>query len=153
MARHPDPVIQTLLDRQAITDVLHRYCRGCDQADEAALRSCFHPDATHQHGSFTGRSQDFVDLAMRIVRPLQMCKHMLSNLTIAIDGDTAHSECHYLAYHRRADADSGNEEDYFAAGRYLDRLERRDDDWRIAHRVGLIDFERHLPIVGTPQRS
>jgi hypothetical protein len=142
MASHPDPVIQTLLDRQAIADVLHRYCRGCDRADEEALRDCFHPDATHRHGSFTGRSQAFVDLAMQIVRPLKMCKHMVSNLTIDLDGDTAHSECHYLAYHRRVNAATGADEDYFAGGRFLDRLERRDGVWRIADRVGVIEFER-----------
>jgi hypothetical protein len=145
MASHPDPVIQTLLDRQAVADVLNRYCRGCDRADEEALRGCFHSDATHQHGSFSGRSADFVDLAMQIVRPLKMCKHMVNTLTVALEGDTAYSECHYLAYHRRLNDDTGADEDFFAGGRFLDRLERRDGVWRIAHRVGLIDFERYLP--------
>ena len=143
MSFHADPVIQTLLDRQAIVDVLHRYCRGCDRADEVALRSCFHPDATHRHGAFSGQSHEFVDLAMQIVMQLKMCKHMLSNVSIALDGDTAHAECHYLAYHRRVNADTGAEEDFFSGGRYLDRLERRDAVWRIAHRVGLLDFERY----------
>lgn len=138
---HPDPVIAALLDREAIQDLLHRYCRGCDRADEAALRSCFHPNASHRHGSFEGSSADFVGLAMTIVKPLLMCKHMLSNITIALDGDLAHSECHYFAYHRRRDPSSGSEEDYFSGGRYLDRLERRDGSWRISRRLGLLDFE------------
>jgi hypothetical protein len=136
--------IQELLDRQAITDVLHRYCRGCDRADEAALRACFHPDSTHRHGGFEGISQDFVTLAMGIVRPLRACKHQLGNVMIALHGHSATSECHYLAYQRMPRTD-GTEEDFFTGGRYLDRFERRDGVWRIVRRVGLIDFERFMP--------
>ncbi|MCC5887815.1 MAG: nuclear transport factor 2 family protein [Gammaproteobacteria bacterium] len=136
-----DPAIAALLDREAIRDVLHRYCRGCDRADEAAMRSCFHPESTHRHGGFEGRSMDFIGFAMDIVRPLIMCKHMLSNITIALAGDVAHSECHYLAYQRHRDSESGIEEDYFSGGRYLDRLERREGVWRISRRLGLLDFE------------
>lgn len=136
-----DAALQAILDRQVISDLLHRYCRGCDRADEAMLRSCFHADSSHRHGGFEGSSQDFVTLAMTIVKPLQMCKHMLGNIVIAIDGDVAESECHYFAYQRRIDAESGVEEDYFSGGRYLDRLERRAGDWGIVHRLGLLDFE------------
>ncbi len=136
-----DPAIAALLDREAIRDVLHRYCRGCDRADEAAMRSCFHPDSIHRHGGFEGASMDFIGFAMDIVRPLLMCKHMLSNITIALEGDVARSECHYFAYQRSRDSESGFEEDYFSGGRYLDRLERRDGSWRISRRLGLLDFE------------
>lgn len=136
-----DPALAALLDREAIRDVLHRYCRGCDRADEAAIRSCFHPDSTHRHGGFEGESMDFIGFAMAIVRPLVMCKHMLSNITIAVDGDVAHSECHYFAYQRHRDSESGIEEDCFSGGRYLDRFERREGIWRISRRLGLLDFE------------
>lgn len=155
-----DPAIGALLDREAIRDVLHRYCRGCDRADEAAIRSCFHPDSAHRHGGFEGQSSDFVTFAMDVVRPLLMCKHMLSNITIALDGDVAHSECHYFAYQRSRDGDSGVEEDFFSGGRYLDRFERRDGIWRISRRLGLLDFEtfsaptdRNLWQLAAAQRS
>ena len=155
-----DDAIQALLDRETIREVLHRYCRGCDRADEAAIRSCFHPDSTHRHGGFEGSSVDFVRFAMDIVRPLAMCKHMLGNITIALDGDIAHSECHYFAYQRRRDSASGSEEDCFSGGRYLDRFERREGTWRIGRRLGLLDFEtfsaptdRSLWQVAAAQRS
>lgn len=40
--------LQELLDKQAITEVLHQYCRGADRCDEELMMSCYHPDATDQ---------------------------------------------------------------------------------------------------------
>ena len=136
--------VETLLAKQAITEVLYRYARGCDRADEEALRSCFHPDSVHFHGGFKGLSSDFIDLAMGIVRPLKSSTHMISNVMIDLDGDRAVSECHFLAHHRRLKADGAGGEDYFLKGRYLDRLERRAGAWKIVSRTGLHDFERAL---------
>jgi hypothetical protein len=99
--------LDDLLDKQAITEVLYRYCRGCDRAEEQAIRACFHPDSMHRHGGFEGTSVDFTAMAMKIIR------------------------------------NSGAELDYFTGGRYLDRFEKRAGAWKIAQRVGLIDFERH----------
>jgi hypothetical protein len=140
----PTEVLSALAAKQEITEVLFRYCRGCDRADETALRACFHPGSMHSHGSFKGLSADFVDMAMRVVRPLKSCTHMLTNVMIEFDGDRAVSECHFLAHHRRQRADGAAEEDMFVKGRYLDRFEKRDGAWKIVSRTGLHDFERVL---------
>jgi hypothetical protein len=142
----PSPAaLAELLDKQAIAEVLYRYCRGCDRADEQALRSCFHVDCQLRHGGFSGSATDFCTLAMKIVTPLKACKHLLTNVLIQIDGDVALCESHYLAYHREVHRRRGEEEDHISGGRYLDRFERRNGEWRIAQRVGLIDFERYQP--------
>jgi hypothetical protein len=133
-----------LVARQEITEVLFRYCRGMDRADEAAARSCFHPGSRHFHGGFEGMSADFIDLAMSIVRPLKSSTHMISNVLIELAGDRAVSECHFLAHHRRDKAKGGGEEDMFLKGRYLDGFERRHGEWKIVRRTGLHDFERVL---------
>jgi hypothetical protein len=140
-----DPRLAALADKQEIAEVLYRYARGCDRADEAALRGSFHPDSQHNHGMFTGKSWDFVDRAMAICRPLKACKHMISNVLVTLDGDTAVSECHFWAHHRRINEQSGAEEDFFTGGRYLDRFERRNGAWKIAPRTGVSDFERFDP--------
>ena len=140
----PAAALAALLAKQEITEVLFRYCRGCDRADEEALRSCFHPDSVHFHGGFEGRSADFIDFAMTIVRPLKSSTHMVTNVMIEVNGDRAVSECHFLAHHRRARSDGPGEEDMFLKGRYLDRFERRAGAWRIISRTGLHDFERIL---------
>lgn len=137
--------VAALLDKQAITEVLYRYCRGCDRADEETLRSCFHDGSKHRHGGFVGTSADFCTLALQIVGPLQACKHMISNVLIELDGDVASCESHYLAYHRTTHRKSGAEEDFISGGRYLDRFERRDGAWKIVERTGLIDYERFEP--------
>lgn len=141
-----DKALQELLDKQAIAEVLYRYARACDRADEVLLRSCFHPDATNRHGRFDGSAADFCSFAMKIVHSNKREKHTVSNVLVEVDGDTAIAECHYLAYHRRFDAATGAEEDYLNGGRFIDRFERRGGEWRIAARVGLIDYERFDPV-------
>jgi hypothetical protein len=134
--------LQGLLDRQAITEVLYQYCRACDRGDEVLLRSCFHPGSLHRHGGFEGLSDDFCTMAMRIIGTARVTKHVLTNVQIELDGDVAFSEAYYHAYHRVANRQTGADEDNFSGGRYLDRFERRAGKWRIAKRVGLLDFER-----------
>ena len=107
-----DQALQALLDKQAIAEVLYRYARACDRADEAMLRACFHPDATNRHGRFDGSAADFCTFAMKIVHSNKREKHTVSNVLVEVDGDAAIAECHYVAYHRRVDKDSGAEEDY-----------------------------------------
>jgi len=137
-----DHAIQQLLDKQAITEVLYRYARSCDRADEELMHSCFHADSTHRHGRYDGPSRDFVGFAMGIIRGTKLERHQITNVMIELDGDTAFSECQYEAYHRQPNPDTGEDEDYFQGGRFIDRLERRDGEWRIAARIGLVDFER-----------
>ena len=145
----PAAALLALAAKQEITEVLFRYCRGCDRADEEALRACFHPGSVHAHGGYEGPSADFIDFALQIVRPLKSSTHMVTNVMIELAGDQAVSECHFLAHHRRvkpdgAGLDGAEEEDRFLKGRYLDRFERRDGAWKIVSRTGLHDFERVL---------
>ena len=39
--------LRELLDRQAITDCIHRYCRGVDRMDREATCSAYHPDGVN----------------------------------------------------------------------------------------------------------
>lgn len=134
--------LATLAARQEIADVLNRYARGWDRLDEAALRSCFFDDATHQHGAFKGRSQDFITASLPVVARLKGCTHVISNVMVEVVGDRAVAECYFFSHHRRMNAAGTDEEDRFLQGRYLDRFERRGGAWRIAHRRGLHNWER-----------
>jgi hypothetical protein len=133
---------ETMDARMQITEVLHNYARANDRVDEALMRSCFWPESTHQHGSFKGKSQDFVTFAIAIVSKLKNCSHFITNVSIETAGDKAVSECYLLAHHRRTKKTGEGEEDWFLGGRYLDRFEKRDGVWKIAHRRGLSDFAR-----------
>jgi hypothetical protein len=136
--------------RAAITEVLYRYARANDRADEAMMRDCFWPEATHRHGRFEGLSSDFATFAFRIVSSLKYCAHHISNVSVEQRGDRAFSECYYFAHHRRNVRDSDQEEDAFFEGRYLDFHERRNGVWKIIRRRGLSDFSSNAIPANTP---
>ena len=125
--------------------MLYRYARGWDRLDEAALRSCFFLDSTHQHGTFTGLSQDFITKAFPMVAKVKGTSHHMTNAMIDLVGDRAVAESYFAAHHRRMNKAGTDEEDYFLFGRYVDRFECRDGVWKIARRRGLNDMERIEP--------
>jgi hypothetical protein len=66
--------------------------------------------------------------------------HFVSNVLIELEGDVAWVESYLLAYHRTAE-----QTDRLFAGRYVDRCERRDGEWRIARRELVREFLRVDP--------
>ena len=137
MSEPHSPEIQHLLDRQAILDCLHRYTRGLDRHDEALLASAFHEDAVDHHGDFVGTPDEFVPWANSL-HAAQWAghTHFLDQSHLEIDGDVAHSECYVLWVLRRKDGAGVD----LGGGRYLDRLEKRDGEWRIAARELVVDW-------------
>jgi hypothetical protein len=142
--------LQQLLDKQAITEVIYRYARALDRCDLELLRSCFHPDSTHEHGEFEGSSADFCNWAMELLQRLTVTQHHIGNILIELEGDEAFTESVWVAYHRipaqaggsGVVAGRGEETDLFIGGRYIDRFERRAGNWKIARRVGIHDWQR-----------
>jgi SnoaL-like domain len=129
--------LQGLLDRQAIVDCLHRYSRGLDRHDEEILASAFHEDAIDHHGHFVGPPHEFVPWANALHEADWAAHtHFLDVNHVEIDGDVAHSECYVLFVLRRKE---GTKVD-LGGGRYIDRLERRRGEWRIAARELLIEW-------------
>jgi hypothetical protein len=132
--------IQHLIDRQSIHDCLTRYCRGVDRFDRELVLSAYHPDAIDDHGVFVGMRDEFVDWVFALHGKGQIStQHHLTNHTCEIDGDVAHAETYYLFTARNVD-----ETLWVAGGRYLDRLERRENQWRIATRYCIVEWS------GTP---
>jgi hypothetical protein len=143
-----DTLLDELKSRAEITEVVLRYVRGCDRLDEEMLRSCFHPDSRHKHGSFEGLSADFCTHAMRICREVVATHHQLGPVSIELSGDVAFTETYFVSHHRFGEVPPPGgqpHEDRMAAGRYVDRFERRDGVWKIAERTGLMEFVRCDP--------
>ena len=158
------PQLQSLLDKQAITEVIHRYARAIDRFDEEMLRSVFHPGARHAHffegpssdpsiPSRPGQPGDFVAFAMDVLRTHLRTHHQLGNTLIELEGDEAFAETYFTAYHRMRPLGDPlasptafeTEMDYFVGGRYIDRFARRNGEWRITHRTGMTDWMRIEP--------
>ena len=126
--------LRELLDRQAIRDCVYRYARGIDRHDPDLVASCYHPDAIDDHGSYVGPGRGLAEDAIANHAGLLRTQHHITNQVVELDGDTAHSETYYFVVHR---AKVGTSE--FFSGRYVDRFERRDGEWRIAARVCLLE--------------
>jgi hypothetical protein len=143
-----EALLHELKSRAEIGEVVLRYCRGIDRCDEALLRSCFHPDATHRHGGFEGTSADFCTFALEMVAKVRFTHHQLGPVSIELAGETAFTETYFTSLHRYgATPPPGGRahEDRFAGGRYIDRFERRDGVWKIAHRRGVTEWQRNEP--------
>lgn len=138
--------LERLLDRQDIHDCLIRFSRGMDRFDRDLFLSAFHPDATIAAGDFVGGPKALYDWASPMHEQGQVAtQHDLLNNTCEIDGDTAHCETYYIFIGRNRD-----ESNWIAGGRYLDRLERRSGEWRIALRTNVIEWSGILPTMPLP---
>lgn len=132
-----DP-LQQLVDREAIREVLNRYCRAVDRLDAELLRSTYFEDAWDDHGPFKGQRDDFIAWVIPFLRAeYHTTAHHLTTQLIEVDGDTAGAESYvYLVQDKMKD---GVRLRSTAVGRYVDRLERRNSEWRIARRIVLTD--------------
>jgi hypothetical protein len=138
--------LEQLLDKQDITECLGRFSRGMDRFDREIFLSAFHDDATMAAGPFVGSPAECFDWATPMHEAGQIATHHnLLNVTIEIDGDTAHTETYYLFVGRNRD-----ESNWIAGGRYIDRLEKRDGVWRIALRTNAIEWSGMVPTMGIP---
>ena len=138
--------LEQLLDRQDILDCLVRFSRAMDRFDRDLFLSAFHPDAVISAGEFVGGPEDIYDWASDLHEQGQSAtQHNLLNHSCEIDGEVAHTETYYLFVGRNRD-----ESNWMAGGRYVDRLERREDQWRIALRCNAIEWSGTLPTTDIP---
>jgi hypothetical protein len=138
-----DPLIAALLDKQEITEALHRVARATDRGDVALFAACFHADGEDYHGLANGPVANILAVLGR--SKLLLTQHAISNVLIDLDGDTAQAECCFNSFHQSRD-DQGQLWDEAIRGRYLDRFERRTERrWKIARRVVLWDWSRVEP--------
>ena len=136
-----DPEVQELLDKQAIREATLRYCRGVDRLDAELLCSAYHPDALDEHpgSTYTG-----TDIGPRMTAELRqnfrLTSHSLTTQTIEVHGDVAAAESYSTGRHVLQDGRRVS-----SLVRYVDRFERRTGDWRIVHRVAVVELTDVAP--------
>src|SRR5580698_922850 len=124
------PELQRLLDREAIRDAITRFVRGLDRHDDELAASAYHAE-------FLGTPAELIPWANGLhAADWVTHHHHLTTQTIEIDGDVAHAETYCIGAFRRRDEDVVD----IAGGRYIDRLERREGEWRIVAREALIEW-------------
>lgn len=125
--------VQEAKDRHDIEQCLLRYCRGVDRHDPVLMASAYHADAWDEHGPMSCGPDAFAAWAIDFHQTHQIHHHhVITNSLIELDGDTAHAETYYLFVGKNRQGPPT-----IAYGRYIDRLEKRDGRWGIAHRVSL----------------
>jgi hypothetical protein len=121
--------VETLIDKQAITEVLYRYCHAVDRIDPELGSQIWHPDGlAHYEGIFEGTGRGFIDFVFESHRQADATSHQLTNMLIAVEGDRATSESYVTACIRTGD------NDIVVRGRYSDTWSRRSGQWRIDDR-------------------
>ncbi|MEO8723900.1 MAG: nuclear transport factor 2 family protein [Sphingobium sp.] len=137
-------MVQELYDKQKIREVQVRYARGVDRMDHDLLMSAYHPDAIDDHGFFVGGPEAFwVWVNNYHMKAQSTHQHIITNHHCDVDGNTAHCETYWLF--AALDPDGGNLS--IGGGRYLDRMEKRDGEWRIAARKCVPDWSG-VPVEG-----
>jgi ketosteroid isomerase-like protein len=139
--------VSELVDRQAITDLIHAYCYHFDRNEPAEVAALFTPDATVDYGPETatilGADAIASTIAVGLEQTFAATSHHVSNIQITLErADRARSVTYLYAWHRYVDGSPDGE----LWGRYLHRFARTDAGWRIAELVlqaaGTVDFHR-----------
>ncbi len=132
-----DPEIRELLDQQQISRLLYLYAEMVDHREWKKMDQIFALEATIDYTSTGGQAGPFRETLAWLDRALEswpLNLHVVSNVLIEVDGDTATSRCYFHAPMGRNTAD-GDQFVINNSGRYLDRLVRTADGWRIVERV------------------
>lgn len=143
-----------LVDKDRIRDVLLNYARGVDRRDWELVRSAFFEDARDDHADFKGVRDDFIAWLRKghDVADFKKSTHLLVNSLIEFSSDTlAVVETYFIARlelggaggHRAmlgsGDTQNGSFIRVEVGGRYVDRFEKRDGQWRVAKRRTVFD--------------
>ncbi|NLU83187.1 nuclear transport factor 2 family protein [Rhodococcus sp. HNM0569] len=137
----PENAVAALLDKQAIHEVVMRYCRGIDRLDFDLVRSAYHPDGIDHHTGFDGPVDDFVAWVAPKLRAIGGTMHHVGNHLVELRGDHAVSETYCTAAHWGG-GDGIGMVDFTSGCRYVDLMERRDGVWAIAERWAVREWTR-----------
>ena len=124
----------------AINGLFVRYASSLDRCDVEGVVDCFAPDATLASpvlGRFDGH--DGVRAFARKTADLKrdagvQFRHVVTNLEVDVDGDTAHATCYLLDFRTR-----GGRTALLSPGVYDCDLRRVGGCWRFTRRVVTMD--------------
>jgi hypothetical protein len=133
--------LQDVADRQAITDLIYRYCRSVDRLDIPLGHSIWHQDGYADYGAavYQGNGRGVIDYICAQHRHTLHHSHQVSNIIIDLDGDRAGSESYVTASLR---VRRGEQLKHMTVwGRYIDQWSRRDGRWGLDKRISIRDFD------------
>jgi hypothetical protein len=132
--------LNALVVKQAIRDVLFKYCRGVDRCHVGTIASAFHSDAYSGPYNLRGNRAIAEAIVAQVTDHALSCSHFIGNILIELKGEFAWVETYFIAYHQIIL--DGNEFTRTRQGRYLDLFERREQRWGISERASVTDWSR-----------
>lgn len=139
-----------LLDRTAIHDLLARYFQGLDRCNPDQVRSCFTEDVQAHYDErpavqgISALMDTFRTFKRMEAGEMKITTHFMGNLNITLlEGDVAETETNAIAFLVRPDKPTDRVA--IRSLRYLDRLRRVEDGWRISERVHTLDWSCDVP--------
>ena len=142
-----DPRLQALVDKDEITDTIHRVARGTDRLDKELIISGYHPDGFDDHNNFRGSPVEFADWVLEVLAAFDYTQHLLGQSRIQLEGDVAFVETYCNAHHVVHPTEEGPGSDMRMGLRYVDRFERRDGGpWLIATRICAFEWRYTLTL-------
>lgn len=135
--------LQPVADHRAILDNELQYTRGLDRHDEELITTVFWPDAQVSYGTLVSMDE-MAAWANAGHADSAAHQHFVTGLTLDIDGDTAHEEG-YIFFSSDMPRDKSFDTEglptpgraltgsltTFGTGRYVNRYERRNGEWRM----------------------
>ena len=123
-----------------INNVFIRYANSLDRGDVEAVVECFSEDASLESpilGKFSGHA-GVRDFAARTARLKQergtQFRHVVSNLTVDVEGDRAHAICYLLDFMTR-----DGKTELLSPGEYDCTLRKTDGRWQFERRLVAMD--------------
>jgi hypothetical protein len=137
-----------MLDEYEVARVRRLWAFSRDHSDWEGLESCFHPDATVVISWYSGSAAGFVERSKQAAaarKPEERSQHWLGNMRAEVHGNRALLETDVQILNR--DYLDGYLFDCTCYGRFYDRFERRNGEWRIANWTCIYDKDRLDPVL------
>ena len=142
--------LQYLTDRAAIQDLLTRYFQGLDRSNPGQVRSCFTDDVQAHYAQRTPtRGIDALMASLQNFNKLsdgrmKITTHFMGNFILSsLEGDVAETETNAIAF--LVEPQEGKDLVAMRSLRYIDRMRRQKNGWRISDRIHTLDWSCQVP--------
>jgi ketosteroid isomerase-like protein len=139
--------LQTLSDHHEIRELIVDYASAIDTRNFDALDAVFTPDAYIDYramGGIDGRYSQVKTWLREVLPAFPAYQHMVGNMSIRLDGNTAHGRT--ICFNPMEVAlPEGGTQVMFLGLWYLDRFERTVQGWRIAERIEERCYGHNVP--------
>ncbi|HKQ94834.1 MAG TPA: nuclear transport factor 2 family protein [Aestuariivirgaceae bacterium] len=138
-------IAEEVASRIAISDLVAKYCHGCDDHDLETWLSIWSDDVVYAApnvlGTFEG-TKGIREAADVIWSALPVTKHWTTNLLLDFDGPDRAKGRSDVTF----DCEDTEGRTMFGAATYHDIFERRDGSWRIVRREIVVHYQKLIEI-------